>query len=119
MHGYTNSDYTGDLDKCRSTMRYVFTLSQAPVNWSSTLQFTVALSTTEAEYMALAEAIKEMIWLQGPLDDLRINMIFSKSIVIASTLSIWQRTKSIMSGLSTLMSGFTLYARISMRMISN
>ena len=78
MHGYTNSDYTGDLDKCRSTMRYVFTLSQALVNWSSTLQFTVALSTTEAEYMALAEAIKEVIWLQKLLDDLGVEHDFLK-----------------------------------------
>jgi len=39
----------------------VFTLSQAPINWRSTLQSTVALSTTEAEYMAMTEAMKEAI----------------------------------------------------------
>jgi len=30
--GYVDSDYAGDLDKCRSTTGYVFTLSQAPVS---------------------------------------------------------------------------------------
>ena len=50
--GYVDSDYVGDLDKRRSTTGYVFTFSQAPVSWRSTLQSTVALSTTEAEYMA-------------------------------------------------------------------
>jgi len=29
---YVNSDYAGDLDKCRSTTGYVFTLSQAPIS---------------------------------------------------------------------------------------
>jgi len=32
---YVDSDYAGDLDKRRSTKRYVFKLSQAPVNWRS------------------------------------------------------------------------------------
>ena len=51
---------------------YAFTLSQAPVSWRSTLQSTVALSTTEAEYMAITLTMKEVIWLEGLLDDFRI-----------------------------------------------
>ena len=70
--GYCDSDYAGDLDKRRSTTGYVFTLVKAPVSWKSTLQSTVALSTTEAEYMAITEAVKEAIWLQGLLDDLGV-----------------------------------------------
>ena len=50
----------------------MFTLSQAPVSWPSILQSTIALPTTEAEYMAMTEAMKEAIWLQGLHDDLRI-----------------------------------------------
>ena len=57
--GYYDSDYVGDLDKRRSTTGYVFTLAKAPVSWKSTLQSTLALSTTEAEYMAITEAVKE------------------------------------------------------------
>jgi len=71
--GYIDSDYEGDLDKCWSTTGYLFTLSQAPVSWRSTLQATIALSTMEAEYMTMTEAMKEAIWLQGLLDDLRID----------------------------------------------
>jgi len=37
------------------------------------LQSTIALSTTEAEYMALIEAVKESKWLQGLLDSLGLN----------------------------------------------
>ncbi|KAM7464831.1 hypothetical protein LguiB_012393 [Lonicera macranthoides] len=57
--GFVDSDYAGDLDKRRSTTGYVFTLASGPVSWRSMLQATSALSTTEAEYMALTEASKE------------------------------------------------------------
>ena len=59
--GYCDSDYAGDLDKRRSTTCYVFILAKAPVSWKSTLQSTVTLSTTEAEYMAITESVKEAI----------------------------------------------------------
>ncbi|KAH9688523.1 Integrase catalytic domain-containing protein [Citrus sinensis] len=68
--GYVDSDYVGDLDKRRSTTGYVFTFAGGPISWKSTLQSTVALSTTEAEYMAIVEAIKEAIWLQDLLENL-------------------------------------------------
>ena len=61
--GCYDSDYAGDLDKHRSTTGYVFTLAKAPVSWKFTLQSTMALSTTEAEYMTITEAVKEAIWL--------------------------------------------------------
>lgn len=63
--GYVDSDYAGDLDKRRSLTGYVFTIGGCAVSWKATLQSTVALSTTEAEYMAIAEACKEATWLRG------------------------------------------------------
>ena len=76
--GYVNSDYAGDLNKCRSTTGYVLTLSQVPVSWHCTLQSTLPLSTTKTEHVALTEAVKEAIWLQGLMDDLGIEQDFSK-----------------------------------------
>ena len=70
--GYCVLDYAGDLHKRRSTIGYVFTLAKALVSWKSTLQSIVALSTMEAEYMAITKAVKEEIWLQGLLDDLGV-----------------------------------------------
>ncbi|KAG9446279.1 hypothetical protein H6P81_012407 [Aristolochia fimbriata] len=70
--GYVDSDYAGDLDRRRSITGYVFTLEGCSVSWKATLQHVVALSTTEAEYMAVTEAIKEAIWLQGLFRELSI-----------------------------------------------
>ena len=56
--GYCDSDYASDLDKRRSATCYLFTLTKAPASWKSTLQSTVALSTIEAEYMAITEVVK-------------------------------------------------------------
>ena len=78
MHRLCDSDYAKDLDKHRSTTGYVFTLSHAPVSWRCTLQAIVALLTIEAEYIALKEAVKEMIWLQGFMNDLGIEQDFLK-----------------------------------------
>ncbi|GJT56454.1 retrovirus-related pol polyprotein from transposon TNT 1-94 [Tanacetum coccineum] len=76
VEGYCDSDYAGDLDKRRSTTGYVFTLAKALVSWKFTLQSTTALSTTEAEYMAMTQTVKEAIWLQGLLGELGIKYKF-------------------------------------------
>ena len=52
---YVDSDYVGDLDDRRSTTWYVFALRGGPVCWKSIVQSLVAMPTTKAEYMEVAE----------------------------------------------------------------
>ena len=63
LGGYCDADWGGDYSTRRSTTGYVFLFGNSPISWSSKLQKTVALSSCEAEYMALKEAFKEQIWL--------------------------------------------------------
>ncbi|KAK3012368.1 hypothetical protein RJ639_012260 [Escallonia herrerae] len=70
VSGFVDFDYAGDLDSRRSTTGYVFTFYGGPICWKSVLQSTTALSTTEAEYMALTEAAKEALWLKGLVEEL-------------------------------------------------
>jgi len=70
--GYVDSDYAGDLDNRRSTTGYVFIINGGPVCWKSTIQSIVALSTTEAEYMAIVEVAKEALWLTGLVNELGV-----------------------------------------------
>nr|GEW83047.1 Gag-Pol polyprotein [Tanacetum cinerariifolium] len=54
----------------KSTTGCVFTLSGRTVSWVSKLQSVVAMSTTEAEYVAAAQASKEAVWLKMLLEEL-------------------------------------------------
>ncbi|KAJ4729013.1 Retrovirus-related Pol polyprotein from transposon TNT 1-94 [Melia azedarach] len=83
---FSDSDYAGDVDSRRSMTGYVFTLGSSVVSWKATLQPTVTLSTTEAEYMALTEAAKEGIWLKGLVSDLGLH--HDQAIVYCDSLSV-------------------------------
>ncbi|KAG8480499.1 hypothetical protein CXB51_024647 [Gossypium anomalum] len=80
--GYVDVDFAGDLDR-RSPIGYVFTIRGCAINWKANLQTTVALSTSEAEYMAITKACKEAIWLKGLFselnEDLQISTVFCDS----------------------------------------
>ena len=68
--GYSDSDWGGDLDDRKSTSGYVFQIGGGPVSWQSRKQSCVALSTSEAEYIALTSAAQEAIWLRQLLSEL-------------------------------------------------
>ena len=68
--GYTDSDWAGDQDTRRSHSGYVFNVGSGAISWSSKRQPTVALSSTEAEYMGQTQATKEAIWLRRLLKEL-------------------------------------------------
>lgn len=64
LHGYCDSDWASDIDKRRSCTGFLFKMSGGAITWSSKRQPTIALSTTEAEYMAMTSAIQEALWLK-------------------------------------------------------
>ena len=73
LAGYVDADFAGCVDTRKSTTGYVFTLYGTAVTWKANLQSVVSLSTTEAEYIALTEAVKEGSWLRGLIGDLGIH----------------------------------------------
>ncbi|CAI5721247.1 unnamed protein product [Peronospora destructor] len=58
------------LETRRSTSGYAFMMNDGCISWRSKKQRTVALSSTEAEYMALTEAVQEAVWLKAFLCEL-------------------------------------------------
>ena len=56
---FVDSDYGGNLDRRHSISGYIFTLCTSVISWKAPLQFIAALSTTEAEYTATTEGVKE------------------------------------------------------------
>lgn len=69
--GYTDADWGGDHTDRRSFTGYLFTLGQSAVSWEARKQRTVALSSTEAEYMALCESAREALFLRGIYNELQ------------------------------------------------
>ncbi|CAK9800955.1 Retrovirus-related Pol polyprotein from transposon TNT 1-94 [Anthophora plagiata] len=59
LTGFVDSDWANDMDDRVSYTGYIFKLAGAAISWESRKQKTIALSSTEAEYMALTEAAKE------------------------------------------------------------
>ncbi|TJX47833.1 Ty1/Copia family ribonuclease HI, partial [Soehngenia saccharolytica] len=64
FRGYSDADWAGDIESRRSTSGYAFMMNGGCISWRSKKQRTVALSSTEAEYMALSEATQEAVWLK-------------------------------------------------------
>lgn len=62
--GYSDADWGGDLDDRKSTSGYLFQIGGGAVSWRSKKQTCVALSTAEAEYVALASAAQEAMWMR-------------------------------------------------------
>lgn len=67
---YSDADYGGDLDTRRSTTGYVLLIGGGAISWSSQRQPTVALSTTESEYIAACQTLKELIWMSRLLREI-------------------------------------------------
>ena len=72
LEGFTNSNMLVDVDTSRSKSGYVMTYVGGVVLWQSRLRKIVALSTTEAKYMAIVEAGTEIIWMKDFIGELGI-----------------------------------------------
>ena len=70
LEGYTDADMASDLNGRKSTSGFLFTFAGGVVSWQFKLQKCVALSITEAEYIAATKAGKEMLWMKRFLQDL-------------------------------------------------
>ena len=67
--GFSNSDYAGSTDDRKSTSGTCQFLGQSLVSWSSRKQNCVALSTAEAEYIALGSCCAQILWMIQTLED--------------------------------------------------
>jgi hypothetical protein len=67
-HAYEwkNKTATYDTNSARSRMEYITTYAGCPMHWITKMQTEIALSTTEAEYIAFSQFMSEflpIIWL--------------------------------------------------------
>jgi hypothetical protein len=88
---YVDADFAGtwdqetsdDLNSFKSRMGYVITFAGCPILWTSKLQTEVALSTTEAEYIAQSQAMWDLI----PMQALLTEILLHTKIPVGSTIA--------------------------------
>jgi hypothetical protein len=71
---YSDSDWAGDKDNRRSVSGFVMFLCSVPIVWRSKQQKSVALSSSEAEFVAASEAVKEIIFVLQVLESMGIKV---------------------------------------------
>lgn len=72
--GFMDSDWGGNCDDQQLIGAYVFRMGDGAVSWKMKKQTSIALSSVEAEYMAMCQAAKEAVWLTGLLNDFGIGL---------------------------------------------
>lgn len=80
VKGFVDADWGGDSINRKSTTGYCFQVHNCTVTWCSKQQTCVALSSTEAEYIALSQCISEACWLRNLLIELSVRD--SKNFVV-------------------------------------
>ena len=69
---YCDADYAANIDDRRSTSGVLVCFNGTPIHWKTRRQPSVAVNTMEAEYLALAEAVKDAKWFGGLCRELRL-----------------------------------------------
>jgi hypothetical protein len=72
---YTDSDWGSNPDDRKSISGFVVTINGNPVSWCSRTQKSTALSSCEAEFLALSEAVREALWLWNLFEELNVGFV--------------------------------------------
>ena len=64
LYGHSPSDFSADIDTCKSTGAYIFLLDGAACSWKLKLSSTALLNSQESEYVAASEETKEALNLR-------------------------------------------------------
>jgi len=74
VSAYADASFADDLSDRKSTYGYAVYLNNHLVHWTSRKQSIVALSTTQAEYIAMSEVAREVLWLNQLIQQLKFKI---------------------------------------------
>lgn len=103
LHAFCDADWGSESENRKSRTGYVVKMAGAAIAWHSKQQQIVALSSTEAEYIALSSTVREALWTlqmkneicQKPSGPLTIYCDNQSAIKLASSEAYRPRTKHI------------------------
>jgi len=73
LYAFTDPDWVGCVDDRKSTIGATFYLGGCLVSWSSEKQSTISLSTSEAEYIVVANYCTQVLWMKQMLSKIHIH----------------------------------------------
>eukprot|EP00253_Pinus_taeda_P029828 PITA_29828 len=88
LHAYTNADLAGSVDDRKSTSGGAFFKGSILVSWFNKKQSSIALSTTEAEYVVVASCCTQLLWMMQTLQDFQITCTPPISMLCDNTSAI-------------------------------
>lgn len=65
IEGFVGANWANDPNDRKSYLCFCFSLSKYVISWNCSKQKCIALSSTEAEYVAISEACKEAVYLRN------------------------------------------------------
>ena len=86
VDAYADADWGGDVEDRKSTTGYVIRVNGSSISWQSKKQATVALSTAEAEYMAISMCLQEVKWIHQLLTEVGLRAEPSYIFELGSTV---------------------------------
>lgn len=93
IEGYADADWGGDATDRKSYTGYVFYMGGCAFSWESKKQQSVALSSTEAEYVALSTAAKEAMYLRTLLKEIGLQNEVGPTTIYSDNLGAQQLAK--------------------------
>jgi hypothetical protein len=91
--GYTNSDWVGSVSEKKSTSECCFSMGSTMTSWQSRKQSSIALSTTEVEYINACSASCEAIWLRKLLTSL-FDLEMEEIVILCNNMSCIKMTEN-------------------------
>ncbi len=90
IDAYCDADWGGDRDDRKSTTGWIIKLNNNTISWLVKKQQTVAISSAEAEYMAIASVAQEVIWIKQFLSELfyvSMDHLLNKCVIHTDNMS--------------------------------
>ena len=97
LEALSDSDFANDKDTTYSVYGYIIYFCGVPVAWKSKSMKSVVLSTTEAEYVAVSEVVKEIKFLYQMLWSMEIKVPLPIKVQVDNVGAIWLTNNSSVS----------------------
>ena len=94
LEAFSDSDFANDKETRISVYGYVIYFCGVPVTWKSKSMRSAVLSTTEAEYVAISEVVKEITFIYQLLESMDVKVPLPIKVRVDNISAIWLANNS-------------------------